>query len=533
MIAAIAGRAWTGPCMALLIAATSSLPAQQRVDLVIRGGTVIDGTGAAGFQGDLAVRDGRIVRVSRSPIDPSSAQRVIDATGLVVSPGFIDLHAHIEGIKRMPDAESEVRQGVTLALGGPDGGGPAHFASYLRMVDSLPLGLNVGYLTGHNSIRGEVIGMADRAPTPDELERMKLMVAEAMHAGAFGISTGLFYLPGIFSKVDEVIALSKVAADSGGIYTSHLRNEGARLFDGVAEAIEIGKQAHIPIVLTHHKAVGQPNWGKSIVTLAMIDWARSAGIDVMADQYPYTASSTALAALIPPWALEGGDSAFRRRAKDPVLLDSLTRGIIWNLENDRGGGEIRRVQFASVGWNRALEGRTLRDWAVERGLEPTPANGATLVVEGQLAGGASMIYHVMDEADVERIMKHPMTMIGSDGALSRPGMGVPHPRSYGTFPRVLGVYVREKQVLTLEDAVRKMTSLPARRLGLNDRGTIAEGNVADITIFDPKVVNEQGTWTNPHQYPIGIPYVIVNGVAVVDGGKFTDRRPGKVLRRPN
>jgi hypothetical protein len=181
-----------------------------------------------------------------------------------------------------------------------------------------------------------------------------------MHAGAFGISTGLFYLPGIFSKVDEVIALSKVAADSGGIYTSHLRNEGAKLFDGVAEAIEIGKQAHIPIVLTHHKAVGQPNWGKSIVTLAMIDWARSAGIDVMADQYPYTASSTALAALFPPWALEGGDSAFRRRAKDPVLLDSLTRGIIWNLENDRGGGEIRRVQFASVGWNRGLEGRTLK-----------------------------------------------------------------------------------------------------------------------------------------------------------------------------
>ena len=514
-----------------LLAAPCQASAQQRYDVLISGGIVIDGTGAAGFPADVAVQDGRIVRVSRQPIDASAAARVIDATGLVVAPGFIDLHAHIESIFRMPDAESEVRQGVTLALGGPDGGGPAQFADYMRRADSLQLGLNVAFLTGHNSIRGAVIGMADRAPTAAELERMKGMVAGAMQAGAFGISTGLFYLPGTFAKVDEVIALSRVAAESGGIYTSHLRNEGARLFDGVREAIQIGREARIPVVLTHHKSVGQPNWGKSVATLAMIDSARAAGIDVMADQYPYTASSTALAALFPPWSLEGGDSVFRRRVKDPVLLDSLTRGIVWNLENDRGGGEIRRVQFASVGWNRSLEGRTLHDWAVERGLEPTPANGAKLVVEGQLAGGASMIYHVIDEADVQRIMKHPMTMIASDGALSRPGMGVPHPRSYGTFPRVLGVYVREKQVLTLEDAVRKMTSLPARRLGLKDRGTIAEGNVADITVFDPKVVNEQGTWTNPHQYPVGIPYVIVGGVAVVDEGKFTERRPGKVLRR--
>lgn len=507
------------------------LEAQQRYDLLIRGGIVIDGTGAAGFAADVAVQGGRIVRVSREPLDGSAAARLIDAAGLVVSPGFIDLHAHIEGILRLPDAESEVRQGVTLAVGGPDGGGPARFGAYLRGVDTLPLGLNVAFLTGHNSIRSAVLGLADRAPTADELEQMKRMVAEAMRDGAFGLSTGLFYLPGIFSKVDEVIALAKVAADSGGIYTSHLRNEGAKLFESVAEAIEIGRQARIPVVLTHHKSVGQPNWGKSVTTLAMIDSARTAGIDVMADQYPYTASSTALAALFPPWSLEGGDSAFRRRAKDPALLDSLTLGIIWNLENDRGGGEIRRVQFASVSWNRSLEGRTLHDWAVERGLEPTPANGAKLVVEGQLAGGASMIYHVMDEADVQRIMRHPVTMIASDGALSRPGMGVPHPRSYGTFPRVLGVYVRERQVLSLEEAVRKMTSLPAQRLGLRDRGRIAEGNVADITIFDPTVVNEQGTWTNPHQYPVGIPYVIVGGVPVVDMGQFTDRRPGQVLRR--
>ena len=522
----------------LFLAAGSShlaaLPAvihAQQSEILIRSGTVIDGTGAAGFPADVLVRDGRVVTISRQPLSPGGNARVIDATGLVVAPGFIDLHAHIESLARMPDAESHVRQGVTLAVGGPDGGGPAAFGAYLRGIDSLKLGMNVAYLTGHNSIRSAVLGMADRAPSAAELERMKRMVAEAMHDGAFGISTGLFYLPGTFAKLDEIVALSKVAGDSGGIYTSHLRNEGALLLQGVAEAIDIGRLAGIPVVVTHHKAVGQPQWGNSRLTLAMMDSARAAGIDVMADQYPYTASSTALAALIPPWALEGGDSAFRRRAANPAVRDSIAKGVTWNLQNDRGGGDLRRVQFASVGWNRSLEGRTLYDWAVERGVATTPANGAALVLEGQLAGGASMVYHVMDEGDVERIMRHPMTAIASDGALSRPGMGVPHPRSYGTFPRVLGVYVREKHVLTLEDAVRKMTSLPARRLGLTDRGVLKEGAVADITIFDPATVNEKGTFTEPNQYPVGIQFVIVNGVPVVDSATFTSLRPGKVLRR--
>jgi len=361
---------------------------------------------------------------------------------------------------------------------------------------------------------------------------MQGMVARAMHDGAFGMSTGLFYLPGTFARTDEVVALSRVAADSGGIYTSHLRNEAARLFESVAEAIEIGRQARIPVVLTHHKAMGPPSWGKSVTTLAMIDSARAAGVDVMADQYPYAASSTGLAALIPAWSLEGGAAAFARRTENPALRDSIARGIRYALDNERGGGDLRRVQFASVGWNRTLEGRTLQDWVVERGLEPTTANGAGLVIEGQLKGGASMVYHAMDEGDVERIMRHPMTAIASDGGLSRPGMGVPHPRAYGTFPRVLGVYVRERKVLTLEDAVRKMTSLPARRLGLTDRGVLVEGAVADITIFDPATVKDMSTFTNPHQYPVGIPFVIVNGVAVVDSGVFTARRPGRVLRRP-
>jgi N-acyl-D-amino-acid deacylase len=519
--------------LALLAVCVQTPRAQQptHYDLLIRNGTVIDGSGANRVRADVAVVGDRIVRVSTTPLDAANATRTIDARGLVVAPGFIDLHAHLDPILAMPDAQSHVRQGVTLALGGPDGGGPWPFGAYLDSVASQKLGMNVAFLAGHNTIRRAVMGTANRAPTPAELARMQSMVARSMGEGAFGISTGLRYIPGFYSKTDEVVALSKVAADSGGIYTSHLREEGVGLLEGVAEALEIGRQAHIPIVLTHHKAIGRLMWGKSTVTLAMVDSARRAGTDVMIDQYPYTASSTSLDVLVPPWALAGGDSALRRRLDDRVLRDSITRGVVEFILNDRGGGDLKRVQFARVAWDRSLEGKTLYDLVVRRGLAPTPENAAPLVLESVLKGGASMVYHVIDEADVRRIMAHPQTMIASDGRLTRLGDGVPHPRNYGTFPRVIGHYVRDEHVLTLETAVRKMTSMPAARLGLRDHGCVHEGCVADITLFDPVTVRDVGTFEDPHHYPEGIPYVIVNGVPVVDAGKFTEARPGKVLRR--
>jgi dihydroorotase/N-acyl-D-amino-acid deacylase len=263
----------------------------------------------------------------------------------------------------------------------------------------------------------------------------------------------------------------------------------------------------------------------------MIDSARAAGTDVMADQYPYTATYTSLDVLVPTWAREGGDSAYARRAADPALRDSIVKGTVFNLLNDRGGGDLRRVQLSLVPWQRDLEGKRLYDWAVDRGLEPTIENGAALVIEATLRGGVSAIYHVLDEEDVARIMRHPMVAHASDGRLSRPGEGHPHPRAYGTFPRVLGHYVRELQVLSLESAIRKMTSLPAWRVGLTDRGRIVEGMVADLVIFDPATVADRGTFEDPHQYPIGIPYVLVRGVPVVDQGTFTAHRPGVVLRR--
>jgi dihydroorotase/N-acyl-D-amino-acid deacylase len=518
---------------ALLAAGCAGAPATAPAayDLLITGGTIIDGTGAPRYAGDVAVRDGRIVRVSHERLARTSAARLIDATGLIVAPGFVDLHAHLDPLLRLPDAESHVRQGVTTALGNPDGGGSWPLGAYLDSARALGVGMNVAFLIGHNTVRSEVMGSDDRAPTADELRRMRAMVAQAMDEGAFGLSTGLRYTPGAYSETGEVVALAEEAARRGGIYTSHLREEGLGLISGVAEAIEIGRRARIPIVLTHHKAIGAPMWGASERTLAMIDSARAAGVDVMADQYPYTATYTGINVLVPPWALAGGRDAFLVRVDDPAQRDSVLAGIVWNIVNDRGGSDLRRVQLARVDWDRSLEGRTLHDWAAREGMAPTPENGALLVVEAIRRGGASAIYHVLHEDDVTRIMRHPMTAIASDGRLVRPGEGHPHPRWYGTFPRVLGHYVREQRVLTLEDAVRKMTSLPADRLGMDERGRIAEGAAADLVLFDPETVIDRATFQAPHQYPAGIPFVIVNGVVSVDGGEFVDARAGRVLRR--
>ncbi len=498
-------------------------------DLVLAGGQVLDGTGAPAFVADVAVRGDRIAAVGEA-LDTAGA-RMIDARGLIVAPGFVDLHAHLDPLLRLPGAETHVRQGVTTALGGPDGGSPWPMGEHLARAESLRVGMNVGFLVGHNTVRREVMGLDDRAPTDDELDRMRAMVATAMGEGAFGLSTGLKYLPGAFSGVDEVVALAQVAADSGGIYTSHLREEGLGLLGGVQEALDIGRRAAIPVVLTHHKVVGQPMWGSSATTLAMVDSARAAGTDAMIDQYPYTATYTSISVLVPAWAMAGGDSAFLARLDEPALQDSIMRGIVYNIINDRGGNDLSRVQLARVEWDPSLEGGTLRDWAAREGLPPTPETGARLVIEAMRRGGASAIYHALDEADVERIMRHPMTMIASDGRLTRPGEGHPHPRWYGTFPRVLAHYVRERGVLTLEEAVRKMTSLPARRLGLDDRGVLREGAFADLVAFDPDRVADRATFEDPHQYPEGIPWVIVNGVVAVEDGRYLDLRPGRVLRR--
>ena len=518
---------------ALIVSLTGALGAQQpEFDVIIRGGTVIDGSGAPRFFADVALKGDRIALVSRTPLPGSRATRTIDATGKIVSPGFIDMHAHIDPLPQLLGAESAVRQGVTFALGGPDGGSPLPLARYMDSLTMRGIGINVGYLVGHNTVKQRVMGTVSRAPTADEMRRMKALIAEGMRDGAFGISTGLRYLPGNFSKIDEVVELSRVAADSGGIYTSHLREEGLGLIEGVAEAITIARDARIPVILTHHKAVGPKMWGESRRTLAMVDSARAAGLDVMVDVYPYTATSTGLGVLIPTWAFDGGDTSFVRRLKEPALRDSIKKGIVTLLLTDRGGGDISRVQFSNVRWQAGLNGKSLADWAKQRGMAPTPENGAELVIEGQLKGGASMIYHVLDEADVQNIMKHPQAMIGSDGRLARFGdASSPHPRAYGTFPRVLGRYARDLKLFPLETAVYKMTGQSAARLKLRERGVLRAGSFADVVIFDPATVADKSTFEQPHQYSTGIDYVFVNGVAAVAAGRFTDTRAGRVLKR--
>jgi dihydroorotase/N-acyl-D-amino-acid deacylase len=498
-------------------------------DVIILNGTVYDGKGGDPVVTDIAIKDSLIVAIGE--LDEAKANRIIDATGLAVSPGFIDMHTHLEPLMELNSCESHVRQGVTTALGGPDGSSPYPLKPYMDSLQSKGIGMNVAYLVGHNTVRRNIMGLENRAPTAEELTAMKAEIDSAMKDGAFGISTGLKYLPGAFSKVDEVIELSKVASSYGGIYTSHLREEGLGLFDAVAEAIQISEKANIPVVLTHHKAIGKPMWGKSVRTLAMVDSARAKGLDIMMDQYPYDASYTSISVLIPSWARAGGQEEFKKRIEDPILRDSIKNGIIFNILNDRGGSDLDRVQFAKVEWAPALEGKTLKYWCEQNNLEPSVENGADMVIQAQLNGGASCVFHAMAEEDVERIMKHPMTMIGSDGRLVEPGMGHPHPRWYGTFPRVLGRYVREKNTLSLSEALRKMTYLPAQSLNLSDRGSIAEGMRADITIFNPETVIDKATFEKPHQYSEGIEYVIVNGGLAVDNGEFKDIKSGTVLRK--
>ncbi len=501
----------------------------EEFDVLILNGTVYDGSLDDPAMMDVGIRNDEIVAVGS--LTNKTASKVIDATGLAVAPGFIDLHAHLEPIFEIPDCESHIRQGVTTSLGGPDGRGPVPFGAYIDSLARVGVGMNVGFLVGHNTVRQRVMNLDNRAPTAEELDQMKILVSQAMDEGAFGISTGLKYLPGNFSKVDEIIALSKEAAIKGGIYTSHLRDEGLEVIASVKEAIAISEEADIPVVLTHHKVIGKPMWGKSNETLALVDAARKRGLDIRIDQYPYNASYTGISVLIPSWARAGGSDAFKNRLKNPTLRDSIKQGIVFNILNDRGGDDLDRVQFAKVKWMPELEGKTLKYWCTLKGLEPTTENGAELVIEAQLNGGASCIFHAMDETDVVTIMKHPQTMIASDGRLVKLGDGHPHPRWYGTFPRVLGKYVREDKVLSLKEALHKMTLLPAKAMGLKDRGQIVEGTKADITIFNPKTILDQATFEDPHRYSVGIEYVLINGKLAVEQGLFNPIKSGKVLKK--
>jgi N-acyl-D-amino-acid deacylase len=500
-------------------------------DVLITNGRILDGAGNPWFHGDIGIRGDRIVAVGHLP--GATAPKTIDAKKQIVAPGFIDVHNHSRrAMFEAPAGENFIRQGVTSIIEGPDGSSPIPLAPFFEKVSASRLAVNVGAFLGHGSVREEIIGMADRAATPSEIDQMRRLMRQAMEQGALGLSTGLFYLPGTFASTEEVIELAKVAGQYGGIHISHMREEGVNLLDSVRETIRIGEEGGLPTQITHHKAIGKPYWGQTVESLRLVEEARKRGVDVSIDQYPYTAAHSGTGALFPPWAQEGGREALLKRMNDPPTRVRMRTEIARRIEVDRGGGDPANVQFSRCNWNASLDGKTLADVTRDRGREVNFENAAETLMEIQQSGGCSAVYHGMDEGDVVRVMQYPGTMIASDGGIHVFGEGVPHPRSYGTFPRVLGRYVREKQVMRLEDAIRRMTSLPAQRVGLFDRGLIRPGMKADVVIFDPDRIIDRSEFGNPHQYSEGVSYVLINGVAVLDNGTMTGARPGEILRGP-
>jgi N-acyl-D-amino-acid deacylase len=500
--------------------------------LVLRNGRIVDGTGSAWYAADVGVRGDTIVRIA--PSIPETATRVIDIGGQVIAPGFIDIHSHARrGIFEVPTADNYIRQGVTTVIEGPDGDSPVPLAPFFAKLEALPKSINIGSFIGQGSVRSAVIGNVNRRPTNEELGKMKSLVEQGMKDGAFGLSSGLFYVPGTFTPTEEVIELAKVAARFGGIYISHMRDEAAGVTASVRETITIGEQGGLPTQVTHHKIIGSSNWGQSTATLRLIDEARARGVDATIDQYPYTASSTSIqSALLPAWALEGTRDDLRKRLSDPPTRAKIKTESVRALQFERGGGDPKNVVIARCDWDTELAGKNLAEVTRQRrGLEPTVENAAETAIWIAEQGGCSGIFHAIDEQDLERILRHPATMIGSDGEIPVFGKAAPHPRSYGTFARVLAVYVREKKTLTLEEAVRKMTSFPAQRLGLLDRGLLRPGMKADIVVFDPTRVRDAATFEKPHQYAEGFSQVIVNGQVVFERQAMTSARPGKVLYR--
>lgn len=529
-----------------------------RYDLVIRGGTVVDGSGGAPTRGDVAISGDRIVAVG--DLSAGQAGRVIDASGLTVAPGFIDVQGQ-SGTTLLADGngESHLRQGITTEIIG-EGGSPAYWTKDTADVDALtPFGvafdwtdangyfnrlrergttINLGTFVPATAVRRTVIGMDNRAPTAVELARMEAMVDQAMQDGAFGLSSALIYVPGSFAQTAELVALAKVAAKYQGIYITHIRGESFNLFNALDEAIGIGREAKLPVVIFHLKVGAKANWGRMNEVLARITAANGAGVKVSATIYPYTAGGTGLAATLPLWVQEGGREQMLARLKDPAVRQRARAEIeskIDGWENLLQATTFDGIQIASAPKeiDQSIIGKRLAQIAVERKVDPWDVYFELLIASG---GRIGALYHMMSEADVATGLRSALVTIGTDSAALRKegvlAQGSPHPRSYGTFPRVLGKYVRDDQAMTLADAIRRMTSAAATQIGIKDRGLIRPGMLADVVVFNPATVTDNATYEQPHQYPTGIEHVIVNGVPVLDPKGLTGARPGRPVYGP-
>lgn len=522
-------------CTSVVEKPDSSSETSMPLSLVLEGGSVWKGWGSKPVVTDIGIRGDRIVAIG--DLSDRNAEQRIAVDGLDVVPGFIDIHSHAvrnsrakSGLFTHPDAENYIRQGVTTVIGGPDGSSDISIAKLLSDLENTPASINFGTFIGHNTVRKEVMGREDRAPTAQELAAMQQLVKTAMLDGAYGLSSGLKYIPGAYSETDEVIALARVAGEYDGIYISHMREEGLDLIKSVKETIRIGEEGDLPAQITHHKAMGPEMWGASIETLALIDAANARGVDVSSDQYPYAASSTGISVLFPAWSLAGTREQQLARFAEPETRARIKQGIVSNLIHDRGGNDPSRVAIANCDWDSSLNGKNFAEILVERGQPINMEAAAELALEIQTNGGCSGVFHAMSEEDVAQIMQHPRTMIASDGGIHVAGEGVPHPRNYGSFARVLAYYVREKQIIPTGEAIYKMSKMPAERIGLSDRGRIKVGAIADIAVLDLETIQDHATFRAPHQYATGVQHVLVNGVMVLQAGEMTGQRPGRALR---
>ncbi len=502
--------------------------AQAAPDFILRGGTVVDGTGSPARRADVAVRDGRISAVAMR-IAPGSRTQIIDVTGQIVAPGFIDPHAHITTISQYPQAENFLRQGITTifnSLHSLDQPYPLG-----RFLDTLRVAPNTLWTAGHTWVRSRVMGRENRAPTASELARMRTIVSEAMDDGAFGLGTGLEYIPAVYAERAELVALARAAKRPGSLYVTHLRDEGAALEGAIAEAVDVGQSSNQPVHISHIKSTGAKNWGKSAAVLRGIDSLNARGRSLSFDVYPYPAYSTYSDVLFPAWALADGADSVRARLADSTTLGRLRAEMRPIFEAQTGGTAVS-VRFRAIPAAPAFQGRTLADYLAERGVPESLDAIVDALIGLQRDGGFTAIVEAMSERDIEAFLLHSASMVSTDGDLVTPGVGFPHPRSYGAFPRVIARYVGERQVLSFESAIAKMTSVPARTLGLTDRGIVRRGMVADLVVFDRALFVDKATLTDPHHYAEGVTQLFVNGVAVIRDGALTGARPGRAIRRP-
>ena len=494
-------------------------------DVLIRHGRIVDGSGNPAFYADVAIRAGRVVGIGKITGD---AVLEIDAKGLVVAPGFIDVHTHAEEIDELPLGENFVRMGVTTLVLGNCGSSALDVAGFFRRLEATNISPNVATLIGHGTVRGKVMGGSFmRPPTAEELEKMKGMVEQGMKDGAVGLSTGLIYLPGTFAKTEEIIELAKVASRYDGIYASHMRDEGQGIFEALNELFRIAREAGIRAEVSHIKLSGRSNWGRTAKVLAAIEAARAEGLDITQDQYTYTASSTGISQLVPDKWREGG--RFKERLADPGDKANLVAEMKDRLKTN-GRDDYAYAVIASYRQNPALNGLNIVEAARKVRSSDSLEDQIELILEIQLNGGASGIFHGIDEEDLQEFLRHPNTMFASDSGVRKFQDGVPHPRGYGNSARVLARYVRDLKLLRLEDAIRRMTSLPATTFRLKDRGQLREGSWADLVLFDPARVQDESTFGEPHHYATGFAWVLVNGVPVVKQDAHTGARPGRPVR---